>query len=1034
MMNQVIDFFKRFFDTSDWPPRWHCGKWTEFHGWLYIISDLLIWSAYFTIPIVILRFVSRKQGIKFEKLYFLFAAFILACGATHFLDALAFWLPAYRVNALVRLITGVISWVTVFYLVKLLPVVFALRTQKELEVEIEQRKSAEEQFRSLLDGAPDAILLVDQKGIIQMVNKQTENLFGYARTEIIGLPIDKLVPPSPDDSYPAKSNIFMNAADLSPTGNVIEFNAVKKGGIKFPAEINLSPLASEEGSLISASVRDISAQKLLRAEVNHLASMVEQSSEAIISLGLNQKFISWNKGAEVLFGYSKSEAVGKTPAEIGFVKFTDEELNLIQREVFEKGNWKSERTFYHRNATSFFGSVTGNLIKNEQGKVVSFYFIVKDISTRKEFELKLQKHNEELEENVKIRTEEINRSEKKYRYLFENNPMPMWIMDLKTFKFLDVNQMATIQYGYSRNEFLSMTAVDIRPEGDKEIFKQSDHTFNHNEKTYNKGIWSHVKKDGTIIQVEIIGHKIIFEGAEARFILANDVTERVKAEKKLVISEKRFRTLIENISDAIVVNDADSNILYQSPSVEKILGYKPEEREGKKVLQYVHPDYKTEFLNLYEQLKNTPGKPFPFEYQFLHKNGKYIWLEGVVTNLLNDPAVNAYVANYRDITGRKEAEQQLIKSEKIYKTIASSIPGSVICLLDKDYRYLLIEGDMIEKLGYSKDALLGGKAIDVLPPEIFEEIEPDFIKVFQGETVNKENHRNGYDILSRYIPLKDDTNNVYAMMTVSIDITQLKNAQRDVSELNKDLEEKIAKRTEQLKKANEELEAFSYSVSHDLRAPLRAIVGFTAILEEEYVSKLDDEAKRISGIIKASTLKMGTLIDDLLSFSRMSRHELTKSTVNMQAMVQDVINSSDGTKIKNTEWKIHTLPAIEADVNTIRQVWINLIGNAIKYSGKIEHPIIEIGAYTEPGQIVYFVKDNGAGFDEKYKHKLFKVFQRLHSNDQFEGTGIGLAIIEKIVSKHGGNVWAEGTKNAGASFYFSLPLPETLNNKDFTHH
>ena len=177
---------------------------------------------------------------------------------------------------------------------------------------------------------------------------------------------------------------------------------------------------------------------------------------------------------------------------------------------------------------------------------------------------------------------------------------------------------------------------------------------------------------------------------------------------------------------------------------------------------------------------------------------------------------------------------------------------------------------------------------------------------------------------------------------------------------------------------------------------------------------------------------MGALIDDLLSFSRMSRHELTKSVVNMQGMVQDVINNSDSNKTKKIKWNIHTLPAAEADVNTIRQVWINLIGNAIKYSGKIEHPVIEIGSYTNQNKIVYFVRDNGAGFDEKYKNKLFKVFQRLHSNEQFEGTGIGLAIIEKIVSKHGGNVWAEGAKDEGACFYFSLPLTEISDNKNFT--
>src|SRR5882724_4689367 len=148
-MKDISDFFRKLFDGSDWPPRWHCGKWTEFHGWLYIISDLLIWSAYFAIPVVIMKYLSKKHNPQFIKLYFLFAAFILACGATHFLDAVAFWLPLYRLNALVRLITGILSWATVFFIVRYLPLAASLRTQNELESEIEQRIQAEDKVRIL---------------------------------------------------------------------------------------------------------------------------------------------------------------------------------------------------------------------------------------------------------------------------------------------------------------------------------------------------------------------------------------------------------------------------------------------------------------------------------------------------------------------------------------------------------------------------------------------------------------------------------------------------------------------------------------------------------------------------------------------------------------------------------------------------------------------------------------------------------------------------------------------------------------------
>ena len=222
-----------------------------------------------------------------------------------------------------------------------------------------------------------------------------------------------------------------------------------------------------------------------------------------------------------------------------------------------------------------------------------------------------------------------------------------------------------------------------------------------------------------------------------------------------------------------------------------------------------------------------------------------------------------------------------------------------------------------------------------------------------------------------------------------------------------------------LTKLNSELEAFSYSVSHDLRAPLRGIIGFATILEEDYGKKLDDEARRIISVIKANTSKMGQLIDGLLGFSRMGRHEMIKTNIDTNGMVRNVIHELDMNS--NIELVVHSLPGIKADINTIKQVWVNLISNAIKYTGKVPYPGIEIGSFTREGQIIFFVKDNGVGFDNKYKDKLFKVFQRLHGPDEFEGTGIGLALVEKIISRHGGKVWAEASINKGACFYFSLP-------------
>jgi len=236
------------------------------------------------------------------------------------------------------------------------------------------------------------------------------------------------------------------------------------------------------------------------------------------------------------------------------------------------------------------------------------------------------------------------------------------------------------------------------------------------------------------------------------------------------------------------------------------------------------------------------------------------------------------------------------------------------------------------------------------------------------------------------------------------------------------LEKKVKERTVQLETANKELEAFSYSVSHDLRSPLRGISGFAAMLEEQYGSLLDEDGKRLLTIITGNTERMGNLIDGLLAFARTGRQEILKMPFSTNEMVGEIISDPVIHHDKNISWVIHPLADSYGDSAMLRQVWINLISNAVKYSQHVEAPRIEIGSVTANGETSFFVKDNGVGFDPKYSGKLFKVFQRLHDASEFEGTGVGLAIVEKIISKHGGRVWVEAQKDVGATFYFSLPV------------
>lgn len=367
---------------------------------------------------------------------------------------------------------------------------------------------------------------------------------------------------------------------------------------------------------------------------------------------------------------------------------------------------------------------------------------------------------------------------------------------------------------------------------------------------------------------------------------------------------------------------------------------------------------------------------------------------------------------------------KMTQSEKIYKSLAANIPGSAITILDRQEEYMLAEGDLLKKMGYEKQIMPGRKISDIITAENYVFYKTLIDRAFGGETILMEKRTlSGFDTLLRVVPLRNEGDDIFAIMFVYIDVTEMKATQLALRDLNDTLERKVIKRTEQLDAANKELEAFSYSVSHDLRSPLRAITGYSQILEEDYRPKLDLEGQKLIDSIIRNSNRMGQLIDDLLDFSRFGRKELSRHHVNMNDLVRDVVDelvSMEGSRVINV--KQLPLEPAWADFSMIRQVWINLVSNALKYSRNRERTEIEIGSYLENECVCYYVRDNGAGFDMLYANKLYGVFQRLHKVHEFEGTGVGLALVKTIVKRHDGEVYAEGKTNEGAKFSFTLPI------------
>ncbi len=388
--------------------------------------------------------------------------------------------------------------------------------------------------------------------------------------------------------------------------------------------------------------------------------------------------------------------------------------------------------------------------------------------------------------------------------------------------------------------------------------------------------------------------------------------------------------------------------------------------------------------------------------------------------------------NYR-LKGRladqeiQHAAKSTGEMDRVYRILAASIPGTAITILDRDERYLLAEGDFLLKMGYTKETMPGKKISEVITPENYKYYEGVIRRAFAGETILVERQTlSGYYSLMNVVPLRDGNNEVFAIMFVLIDVTPLKEAQFALAKSNDELELKVEERTQQLKEVNQQLETFSYSVSHDLRSPLRLILGFTSILKEDYSAKLNDsEFNRMTDVLIRNATKMERLINDLLDFSKLERKEINSSLIDMDKVVNDLVDelkpSVPSEKVSITA---QPLQSAWGDLSLIQQVWINLLSNALKYSARNEFVKIEIGCTVKDGFITYSLSDNGVGFDMIYADKLFSVFQRLHNQKDFEGSGIGLALVKNIVQRHGGKVWAEAEKGKGATFYFTLPLIE----------
>lgn len=514
--------------------------------------------------------------------------------------------------------------------------------------------------------------------------------------------------------------------------------------------------------------------------------------------------------------------------------------------------------------------------------------------------------------------------------------------------------------------------------------------------------------------------------------LAEERRRRREAERALRESEDHFRTLVESVKDyAIFMLDLTGHVTTWSSGVEFILGYRAPDILGcpYEILFDVHEIEQRVPQRLLDSTASS-GR-VEWEGSCLRRAGPRFHASIVLTALRQSEGhLRGFSVILRDESERYRAAEELRRSEARHTAILESAIDAIVSI---DHEGVVREwNNAAERLfQYSREDAVGRK-IDALivTPELmglYREGLAKYLITGVGSLIGRPVEMKARRADGTEFPVEFGISRIPgsapALYSAVIrDITAHKAAVEEVARLNAELEQRVRERTHELETANQELESFSYSVSHDLRAPLRHITGFVTMLQGQSAAVLDDQGRELLNNIAAAAARMSRLIEALLVFSRMGRTDLRRQAVALDELVRSVqVELKNEQRGRRVEWRVGDLPKVDGDPDLLRQVFVNLLSNALKYSRPRSIAKIEVGARREGGEVIGYVRDNGVGFDPRYADKLFGVFQRLHRPAEFEGTGIGLATVRLIVQRHGGRVWAEGEAGKGATFHFALP-------------
>lgn len=505
--------------------------------------------------------------------------------------------------------------------------------------------------------------------------------------------------------------------------------------------------------------------------------------------------------------------------------------------------------------------------------------------------------------------------------------------------------------------------------------------------------------------------------------LDNEIKERVLAEEELVIERDKAQRYLDISGTIFVVINDDFKVSLINKAGCKMIGCDENEIIGLDWFENFIPENKREDIRaVFELILKGEMEPVEyFENPVLTKDGSeriIAWHNALLVD--KEGKIQGALSSGEDITERRQAEQKLR-----IKDFAFESSQSADSITNNEGFITHANSSFVKIWGYeNSDEVIGKSILDFLVDkdganQILEEITKTGKWVGEYDALRKDGTI--FNALAFANAIYDSKGDQVALYSTVMDITERIQIEKDINRLNKELEHRVQLRTEQLVEANKELESFAYSVSHDLRAPLRAIDGFSRILKDNFSENLSSDAYRYLDLVRKNTSDMDKLIDDLLAFSRLTSQEPSRASVSPNDIVSIVLGEREADiESRDLELVVRDLPNCQADPALLKRVYVNLVDNALKFTRDATPARIEIGHEEQDGELVYFVKDNGVGFDMQYADQLFDVFQRLHRTDEFQGTGVGLAIVWRIIRRHGGHVWAEAEVDQGATFYFTL--------------